>query len=80
MAVNKKNGRVFSLGSQEHSVLESLAPDTREAVPALLKAIQDQGGLDELINLLDAVETTAAEVGGMSRLRHCLETLKTLNG
>ena len=78
MAVGKKNARVFSLEEQARSVLESIEPESKDAVPALLKALQDQGGIDELIALLDTVETAAASVGGVGRLRHCLEALKTL--
>jgi hypothetical protein len=76
-AVKKQADRV-TFGVQEHALLESIAPGDTDAVPALLKALQDQGGVEELLALLDTVESAAEEVGGLSRLRHCLEALKTL--
>ena len=78
MSVSKKNARPFSLGAQACSVLESFEPESKDAVPALLQAIQDQGGVDGLIALLDRVETAAAEVGGVEHLRNCLVALKNI--
>jgi hypothetical protein len=47
-----------------------------EALPVLVEVIENQGGMDELLGLLDKVEGIASEVGGLERLRACLEGLK----
>jgi hypothetical protein len=78
MAAGKKKAGAFKFGAKSQSAIESIAPADKDAVGALVQAIHDQGGIDELMALLDKVETAAAEVGGMTRLRHCLEALQTL--
>ena len=56
----------------------TLAAADKDAVPALLQVLHEQGGVDGLLALLDRVETAAAEVGGVERLRDCLQALKKI--
>jgi hypothetical protein len=57
---------------------ESIAPDLSEAAQELPGLLQDEGDVEELLILLEKVDRIAAEVGGLDRLRSCLEALQKI--
>jgi hypothetical protein len=42
------------------------------------KLAEEQGGVDDLIARIEKMETVAAQVGGVNRLRQCLAALKKI--